>query len=181
MTYLGAVWGTMASLKRMRSRDRGWLKLKLDALAKAGGDDGFDMPFPPRGEKKRMPSVVSAFAQVVRWREGGPCARPALASRSRFATQKRKLEHGGESLGGMLKAQRGFSEQRWLSGRLHLGHELGRLLGERRHVARGRVGHHLLELAQGNGAGGRNNIQADPRTNSIIIKASVGGTFGPCW
>jgi ribonucleoside-diphosphate reductase alpha chain len=26
------------------------------------------MPFPPRGERKLMPSVVSAFAQVVRWR-----------------------------------------------------------------------------------------------------------------
>jgi ribonucleoside-diphosphate reductase alpha chain len=26
------------------------------------------MPFPPRGEKKRMPSLVSAFAQIVRWR-----------------------------------------------------------------------------------------------------------------
>src|SRR5207249_2648737 len=32
------------------------------------GDGAFDMPFPPRGEKKRMPSVVSAFAQIVRWR-----------------------------------------------------------------------------------------------------------------
>ncbi len=26
------------------------------------------MPFPPHGEKKLMPAVVSAFAQVVRWR-----------------------------------------------------------------------------------------------------------------
>jgi len=26
------------------------------------------MPFPPHGEKQRMPSLVSAFAQVVRWR-----------------------------------------------------------------------------------------------------------------
>jgi len=26
------------------------------------------MPFPPRGERKRMPSLVSAFAQIVRWR-----------------------------------------------------------------------------------------------------------------
>jgi ribonucleoside-diphosphate reductase alpha chain len=26
------------------------------------------MPFPPRGEKRRMPSIVSAFAQIVRWR-----------------------------------------------------------------------------------------------------------------
>src|SRR5690242_20426883 len=52
----------------MRANDREWLKLKLDALAKTRGDDAFDMPFPPRGEKRRMPSLVSAFAQIVRWR-----------------------------------------------------------------------------------------------------------------
>ena len=52
----------------MRANDAGWLKLKLDSLAKAAGDDAFEMAFPPHGEKKRMPSVVSALAQVVRWR-----------------------------------------------------------------------------------------------------------------
>jgi ribonucleoside-diphosphate reductase alpha chain len=52
----------------MRANDSAWLKLKLDTLAKAGGDEPFEMPFPPRGEKKLMPSVVSAFAQIVRWR-----------------------------------------------------------------------------------------------------------------
>ena len=52
----------------MRANDQAWLRLKLDALAKTRGDDAFDMPFPPRGEKRRMPSVVSAFAQIVRWR-----------------------------------------------------------------------------------------------------------------
>ena len=52
----------------MRANDAGWLKLKLDSLAKAAGDDAFDLAFPPHGEKKRMPSVVSALAQVVRWR-----------------------------------------------------------------------------------------------------------------
>jgi ribonucleoside-diphosphate reductase alpha chain len=52
----------------MRADDSAWLKLKLDTLAKAGGDEPFEMPFPPRGEKKLMPSVVSAFAQIVRWR-----------------------------------------------------------------------------------------------------------------
>jgi ribonucleoside-diphosphate reductase alpha chain len=51
----------------MRADDHAWLLMKLDALAKTGGDE-FDMPFPPRGERKRMPSVVSAFAQVVKWR-----------------------------------------------------------------------------------------------------------------
>jgi ribonucleoside-diphosphate reductase alpha chain len=52
----------------MRANDSAWLKLKLDTLAKAGGDEPFEMSFPPRGEKKLMPSVVSAFAQLVRWR-----------------------------------------------------------------------------------------------------------------
>jgi ribonucleoside-diphosphate reductase alpha chain len=52
----------------MRANDSAWLRLKLDTLAKAGGDEPFEMPFPPRGEKKIMPSLVSAFAQVVRWR-----------------------------------------------------------------------------------------------------------------
>ncbi len=63
---LGALAKTLSM--DMRANDRAWLKLKLDALAKAGGDEPFDMPFPPNGEKKRMPSIVSAFAQVVRWR-----------------------------------------------------------------------------------------------------------------
>ena len=62
---LGALAKTLSM--DMRANDREWLKLKLDALAKAGGDE-FEMPFPPHGERKRMPSVVSAFAQVVRWR-----------------------------------------------------------------------------------------------------------------
>jgi ribonucleoside-diphosphate reductase alpha chain len=63
---LGALAKTLSM--DMRANDSAWLKLKLDALAKAGGDEPFEMPFPPRGERKLMPSVVSAFAQVVRWR-----------------------------------------------------------------------------------------------------------------
>ena len=62
---LGALAKTLSM--DMRADDPAWLRLKLDALAKTGGDP-FDMPFPPDGETKRMPSVVSAFAQVVRWR-----------------------------------------------------------------------------------------------------------------
>src|SRR5213083_1551097 len=62
---LGALAKTLSM--DMRANDHAWLKLKLDTLAKAGGD-AFDMPFPPRGERKRMPSLVSAFAQIVRWR-----------------------------------------------------------------------------------------------------------------
>jgi ribonucleoside-diphosphate reductase alpha chain len=59
---LGAVAKTLSM--DMRAKDPGWLKLKLETLAKAGGE-AFDMPFPPNGEKKRMPSIVAAFSQVV--------------------------------------------------------------------------------------------------------------------
>ncbi len=52
----------------MRANDAGWLRLKLESLSKAAGDDAFDMAFPPHGEIRRMPSVVSALAQVVRLR-----------------------------------------------------------------------------------------------------------------
>jgi ribonucleoside-diphosphate reductase alpha chain len=62
---LGALAKTLSM--DMRADDQAWLRLKLDALAKTGGDP-FDMPFPPDGGTKRMPSVVSAFAQVVRFR-----------------------------------------------------------------------------------------------------------------
>ncbi len=63
---LGALAKTLSM--DMRANDPGWLNLKLDTLAKAGGDEAFEMPFPPHGERKLMPSVVAAFAQVVRWR-----------------------------------------------------------------------------------------------------------------
>ena len=75
---LGAVAKTLSM--DMRANDPGWLKLKLETLAKAAGDDSFDMPFPPAGDKKRMPSVVSAFAQLIDFRarqlkvfHDGPC------------------------------------------------------------------------------------------------------------
>jgi ribonucleoside-diphosphate reductase alpha chain len=51
----------------MRANDPAWLRLKLETLAKTAADDAFDMPFPPHGEKKRMPSLCSAVAQLVRW------------------------------------------------------------------------------------------------------------------
>jgi ribonucleoside-diphosphate reductase alpha chain len=62
---LGAVAKTLSM--DMRANDPAWLRLKLDTLAKTSGDDAFDMPFPPHGEKKRMPSLCSAIAQLVRW------------------------------------------------------------------------------------------------------------------
>ncbi|HZF18845.1 MAG TPA: adenosylcobalamin-dependent ribonucleoside-diphosphate reductase [Burkholderiales bacterium] len=62
---LGAVAKTLSM--DMRASDPAWLRLKLDTLAKTASDDAFDMPFPPHGERKRMPSICSAVAQLVRW------------------------------------------------------------------------------------------------------------------
>jgi ribonucleoside-diphosphate reductase alpha chain len=63
---LGAVAKTLSM--DMRADDRAWLRMKLDVLANTVGDDAFDMRFPPHGEKRRVPGVVSAVAQIVRWR-----------------------------------------------------------------------------------------------------------------
>ena len=63
---LGAVAKTLSM--DMRANDPGWLKLKLDVLARTASDQGFDMPLPPSGEHRRMPGVVAAFANVIRYR-----------------------------------------------------------------------------------------------------------------
>lgn len=63
---LGAVAKTLSM--DMRSNDSQWLKLKLDCLARTVGEQSFDLKFPPLGEPKTVPSVVSAFAQIVRYR-----------------------------------------------------------------------------------------------------------------
>jgi ribonucleoside-diphosphate reductase alpha chain len=52
----------------MRAEDRRWLDMKLSALQKASGDDAFDMAMPPSGDKVRVPSLVSGFAKLVRYR-----------------------------------------------------------------------------------------------------------------
>src|SRR5262245_3480145 len=62
---LGAVAKTLSM--DMRASDPAWLRLKLDTLAKTASDDAFDMPFPPHGELKRMPSICAAVAHLVRW------------------------------------------------------------------------------------------------------------------
>ncbi|MER2538233.1 MAG: ribonucleoside-diphosphate reductase, adenosylcobalamin-dependent, partial [Azonexus sp.] len=62
---LGAVAKTLSM--DMRAKDHGWLEMKLEALSKTPGDS-FEMPMPPHGERKRVPSVVSAMAQVIAWR-----------------------------------------------------------------------------------------------------------------
>ena len=63
---LGAVAKTLSM--DMRTNDRGWLALKLETLARTVGEKSFDMRFPPHGEKRTFPGVVSAFAQVLRHR-----------------------------------------------------------------------------------------------------------------
>jgi len=69
----------------MRAEDRRWLDMKLSALQKASGDDAFDMAMPPKGEKVRVPSLVSGFARLVRYRcnelgafDGQPGATPVM-------------------------------------------------------------------------------------------------------
>jgi ribonucleoside-diphosphate reductase alpha chain len=63
---LGAVAKTLSM--DMRAKDRAWLKLKLDVLSKTPGDQSFELPFPPHGERKLVPSVAAGLAQVIRWR-----------------------------------------------------------------------------------------------------------------
>ncbi|MGE5813233.1 MAG: adenosylcobalamin-dependent ribonucleoside-diphosphate reductase, partial [Acidobacteriota bacterium] len=63
---LGAVAKTLSM--DMRAEDRRWLHIKLAALQKASGDDAFDLALPPSGEKVRVPSLVSGFAQLIRYR-----------------------------------------------------------------------------------------------------------------
>ncbi len=63
---LGAVAKTLSM--DMRANDRAWLRMKLEVLASTVGDDAFEMRFPPHGEKRKVPGVVSAMAQVVRYR-----------------------------------------------------------------------------------------------------------------
>ena len=63
---LGAVAKTLSM--DMRVNDRAWLNLKLDVLAKTPGDATFELPFPPHGEKRYVPSVAAGMAQLVRWR-----------------------------------------------------------------------------------------------------------------
>ncbi|HEX5338689.1 MAG TPA: ribonucleoside-diphosphate reductase, adenosylcobalamin-dependent, partial [Gallionella sp.] len=52
----------------MRACDPVWLRMKLEMLMKTAGDDAFDMPMPPDGEVKRMPSLVAAFAHLLKYR-----------------------------------------------------------------------------------------------------------------
>jgi ribonucleoside-diphosphate reductase alpha chain len=63
---LGAVAKTLSM--DMRAQDPAWLRMKLDILARTAGDDAFECPMPPDGEPQRVPSMVAAFARIVRYR-----------------------------------------------------------------------------------------------------------------
>jgi ribonucleoside-diphosphate reductase alpha chain len=63
---LGAVAKTLSM--DMRAQDKAWLRLKLDILTRTAGDDAFDCPLPPNGAPVRVPSMVAAFARIVRFR-----------------------------------------------------------------------------------------------------------------
>jgi ribonucleoside-diphosphate reductase alpha chain len=63
---LGAIAKTLSM--DMRAEDRGWLDRKLRTLEKASGDDAFDLPMPPGGDKVRVPSLVAGFARLLRYR-----------------------------------------------------------------------------------------------------------------
>ena len=53
----------------MYARDRGWLRHKLDVLNESAADDeAFDLPMPPTGELRRVPSLVAAMATLIRYR-----------------------------------------------------------------------------------------------------------------
>jgi ribonucleoside-diphosphate reductase alpha chain len=52
----------------MRTLDPVWIRMKLEMLMKTAGDDAFDMPMPPDGLVTRMPSLVSAFAHLMKYR-----------------------------------------------------------------------------------------------------------------
>ncbi len=72
---IGAVAKTLSM--DMRALDARWLRVKLDMLARAGGD-AFDCPMPPEGQLERVPSIVAAFARIVRYRvdQLGALAKP---------------------------------------------------------------------------------------------------------
>jgi ribonucleoside-diphosphate reductase alpha chain len=52
----------------MRTLDPVWIRMKLEMLMKTAGDDAFDMPMPPDGIITRMPSLVAAFAHLLKYR-----------------------------------------------------------------------------------------------------------------
>ena len=63
---LGAIAKTLSM--DMRSEDRAWLRMKLDALAKVRDEQGFTLAMPPDGKPQWQSGVVAVFANIVRLR-----------------------------------------------------------------------------------------------------------------
>jgi ribonucleoside-diphosphate reductase alpha chain len=63
---LGAVAKTLSM--DMRAQRQGLPQAQARRPGQDRGEEMFDMPFPPHGEPKRMPGIVAALAQVVRYR-----------------------------------------------------------------------------------------------------------------
>jgi ribonucleoside-diphosphate reductase alpha chain len=65
----------------MRCNDPAWVAKKLDSLAAAGGQDGFQLELEP-GRTEPVPSLVAGFARIVRHRceSLGLFAQPAAAT-----------------------------------------------------------------------------------------------------
>lgn len=61
---LGAIAKTLSG--DMRTFDRRWLALKLDAMMKSEGDP-FNLAMPPDGEMVMVPGLVAAFGKVVKY------------------------------------------------------------------------------------------------------------------
>ncbi len=94
---IGAVAKTLSM--DMRAQDAGWLRMKLDVLARTGGDP-FDCAMPPDGNPLRVPSIVAAFARIVRYRVDKLGALPEAGGKSPvlnalFATKEPKTGTDG--------------------------------------------------------------------------------------
>ena len=78
---IGAVAKTLSM--DMRVQDAKWLRVKLDMLARAGGD-AFECAMPPSGLPERVPGMVAAFARIVRYRidQLGALAQPDATNAS---------------------------------------------------------------------------------------------------
>jgi ribonucleoside-diphosphate reductase alpha chain len=94
---LGAVAKTLSM--DMRAQDSAWLRTKLEILARTAGDDAFDCPMPPTGDIERVPSMVAAFARIVRYRvdQLGALAKPGGRSPVLDALFARKEPKTGPS------------------------------------------------------------------------------------
>lgn len=62
---IGALAKTLST--DMRSFDRKWLQMKLEALSRTSGD-AFDMAFPPKGEATLVPSATAALCRLIEYR-----------------------------------------------------------------------------------------------------------------